>query len=217
MNALRVLSYSLALASAVYVSPASAVTVAENLTANISCTGTGDGCGSGPWGTVSVFQAGTNEVLVTVSLDESKDDENFVNSGYLLLFNLASSFTDPSFSNFTNGAGISGSAPGTVGSAGTWGFGAVCLVAATCSDHIGFSFDVTETGLTPAAFVSNSEGTYLYASDVILDDPGSGYVGDPLSVSATPLPATLPLFAGGLGFVGYLTRREKRAQALAAA
>lgn len=27
---------------------------------------------------------------------------------------------------------------------------------------------------------------------------------------ATPLPATLPLFAGGLGFVGYLTRRRKK-------
>ncbi|HEY6621946.1 MAG TPA: hypothetical protein VIY68_20575 [Steroidobacteraceae bacterium] len=30
------------------------------------------------------------------------------------------------------------------------------------------------------------------------------------SLSATPLPATLPLFAGGLGFVGYLTRRRER-------
>jgi hypothetical protein len=29
-------------------------------------------------------------------------------------------------------------------------------------------------------------------------------------VAATPLPATLPLFAGGLGFVGYLARRRKR-------
>ena len=29
-------------------------------------------------------------------------------------------------------------------------------------------------------------------------------------VSPTPLPATLPLFAGGLGFVGYLTGRKKR-------
>jgi len=27
--------------------------------------------------------------------------------------------------------------------------------------------------------------------------------------STTPLPATLPLFAGGLGFVGYLTRRKR--------
>ena len=35
-------------------------------------------------------------------------------------------------------------------------------------------------------------------------------------VSATPLPATLPLFAGGLGFVGYLMKRRKSAkQALA--
>jgi hypothetical protein len=29
-------------------------------------------------------------------------------------------------------------------------------------------------------------------------------------ITATPLPATLPLFAGGLGFVGYLTQRKKR-------
>lgn len=29
-------------------------------------------------------------------------------------------------------------------------------------------------------------------------------------VTTTPLPATLPLFAGGLGFVGYLTRRRKQ-------
>jgi hypothetical protein len=38
-------------------------------------------------------------------------------------------------------------------------------------------------------------------------------------VSATPLPATLPLFAGGLGFVGYLAKRRKQnaKQALATA
>ena len=34
------------------------------------------------------------------------------------------------------------------------------------------------------------------------------YLGDPLS--ATPLPATLPLFAGGLGLVGLLSGRKKR-------
>jgi hypothetical protein len=36
------------------------------------------------------------------------------------------------------------------------------------------------------------------------------------NVSATPLPATLPLFAGGLGFVGYLAKRRKSAKPLAA-
>ena len=30
------------------------------------------------------------------------------------------------------------------------------------------------------------------------------------ALAATPLPAALPLFAGGLGFLGYLTRRRKR-------
>jgi hypothetical protein len=43
-----------------------------------------------------------------------------------------------------------------------------------------------------------------------------GTVAFALAPAATPLPATLPLFAGGLGFVGYLTRRKKRAQAVAA-
>ena len=40
-------------------------------------------------------------------------------------------------------------------------------------------------------------------------------IGD--AAATTPLPATLPLFAGGLGFLGYLTRRKRSAkQALAA-
>ena len=30
------------------------------------------------------------------------------------------------------------------------------------------------------------------------------------NISSTPLPAALPMFAGGLGFVGYLSRRKKR-------
>jgi hypothetical protein len=43
----------------------------------------------------------------------------------------------------------------------------------------------------------------------------SGTISLDTPVSATPLPATLPLFAGGLGFVGYLTRRRKRSGASA--
>lgn len=41
-------------------------------------------------------------------------------------------------------------------------------------------------------------------------------VGNGLAPTTTPLPAAFPLFAGGLGFVGYLTRRKRRAQILAA-
>jgi hypothetical protein len=43
----------------------------------------------------------------------------------------------------------------------------------------------------------------------------SAGIGD--TAAATPLPATLPLFAGGLGFVGYLAKRRKKNAALAAA
>jgi hypothetical protein len=47
---------------------------------------------------------------------------------------------------------------------------------------------------------------------------GGTFTVSPGVLSATPLPATLPLFAGGLGLVGFLTGRKKRsARAIAAA
>jgi hypothetical protein len=49
----------------------------------------------------------------------------------------------------------------------------------------------------------------------LTSSPGGFGVGT-FAATATPLPAALPLFAGGLGFVGYLTRRKQRTQAVAA-
>jgi hypothetical protein len=43
-----------------------------------------------------------------------------------------------------------------------------------------------------------------------------GYFGYALDMGATPLPAALPMFAGGLGLVGLLARRKKRKAAIAA-
>ena len=50
-------------------------------------------------------------------------------------------------------------------------------------------------------------------------DQGSFTITGPALVAATPLPAALPLFVGGVGFVGYLARRRKQSdkRALAAA
>jgi hypothetical protein len=39
---------------------------------------------------------------------------------------------------------------------------------------------------------------------------GFGFDFTAAMTSTTPLPSTLPLFAGGLGFMGYLTRRRKK-------
>jgi hypothetical protein len=50
------------------------------------------------------------------------------------------------------------------------------------------------------------------------DTPSDLHAITSLSVSQTPLPAALPLFAGGLGMVGLLARRRRKAKsALAAA
>lgn len=45
---------------------------------------------------------------------------------------------------------------------------------------------------------------------------GNDFTGN-VAISSTPLPATLPLFAGGLGFVGYLAKRRKRSTKLSLA
>ena len=56
----------------------------------------------------------------------------------------------------------------------------------------------------------NTYGMYVHSVDSI---EGRGEI----TVGATPLPAALPLFAGGLGLVGLLARRRKRQGATAVA
>jgi hypothetical protein len=60
---------------------------------------------------------------------------------------------------------------------------------------------------------TNSDPEEFYLAPIPNDGPGP-YATDQITftpvTSATPLPATLALFAGGLGVVGYLTRRRKR-------
>jgi hypothetical protein len=66
------------------------------------------------------------------------------------------------------------------------------------------------------AYAGGTSGTTY---DVFIDDAVDPTVDVRLTgISSTPLPAALPLFAGGLGFVGYLGRKKRKAgQALAAA
>jgi hypothetical protein len=67
-----------------------------------------------------------------------------------------------------------------------------------------FSFDVTATGTsTILAFNFRDDSGFMNLDDV--------------SVTQTPLPAALPLFAGGLGVMGLLARRRKRKAATVAA
>ena len=76
-------------------------------------------------------------------------------------------------------------------------------------DHMGW---VTESFLFTA---SNTDELLVFASTVTTGGGGQfdqafGPALDNVSITATPLPAALPLFAGGLGALGLLARRKKR-------
>lgn len=80
------------------------------------------------------------------------------------------------------------------------------------------TFDVSTSDATLALFIaslqsaSGGSDSPFFVADVSSPDGNTGAIDFGL---ATPLPATLPLFAGGLGFVGYLARRRKQARATA--
>ena len=86
----------------------------------------------------------------------------------------------------------------------------------------GSADDASLTG-SPSLGVSGSETNYFIFCDFFVCgsrniDSGTLDVTS-LTVAATPLPAALPLFAGGLGMLGWVSRRRKRkgGDALAAA
>jgi choice-of-anchor C domain-containing protein len=66
-----------------------------------------------------------------------------------------------------------------------------------------FTADGTTDLLTFASTTTGFSGneTYPHAFGPALDD---------VSITATPLPAALPLFAGGIGLIGLIARRRKR-------
>jgi hypothetical protein len=89
-------------------------------------------------------------------------------------------------------------------------FGDLCLAGNTgCGETSGVQGNGTTDDILNWIYVG-SNGSY---PDVAYTNAEGGYA------QITRIPATLPLFAGGLGFVGYLTRRRKQSskQALAAA
>ena len=80
---------------------------------------------------------------------------------------------------------------------------------------------VTDYDNTNGFSVAFTDGTYLVTMGLVnnTDPTNSISLTSTALYATTPIPATLPLFAGGLGFIGYLTGRKKRkaGQALAAA
>jgi hypothetical protein len=104
-----------------------------------------------------------------------------------------------------------------------------CSTPLPCTDSFtGFEFqfspDVNVTGITAdvasAADFLPVSVTLLAPNDLLVNLAGDApKVGDRLilDISATRLPAALPLFATGLGVIGFLAKRRKRKGAAVAA
>jgi len=95
--------------------------------------------------------------------------------------------------------------------------GGTLLAAINCSA-------LTATGCSDAGYdlVTFSFSPSTVIGSIVTEDPGTLGSSPPneafeydIVTSATPLPAALPLFAGGLGLMGLLGRRKKRKQQVA--
>jgi hypothetical protein len=222
---LKGLSFGLAIAAiAGYAPVASATTLSYSLTLD-DCSG---GCGSAPFGTVTVTSISSTEVSVDLTLAAG---EVFATGGAgdALLFDISG---DPSItitgltSGFTATSTASGKSTHADGT-GTWEYWIDCTSCGSGTSPPTNSgpldFDVTVAGgITPASFIQNGDSLY-FATDI-----GSGCSGSPLGscgntgdvaapsitpLSPTPLPGALVLFGtvlfGGLGVSKWRKRRDR--------
>jgi hypothetical protein len=204
MNALRLtLLGSIALLG--LLSPAQAATI---FTLNTDgCTG---GCGSAPFGTVTLVQ--TTQTLVTVTLDLS-GSERFAGSGAgdALEFNVAGPIT---LGNISAGFGI-GPAPDSASLFGSF------LASITCTACQGgqasnapgpLSFTVTSAaGVSISDFHGNAGGWY-FAADIVGSTGNTGNVASNGPPTQAPEPGSLSTLLSGAGLLALSTtiRRFRR-------
>lgn len=180
------------------------------------CTGS---CGTAPFGTIDVTQAGANTVKVAVSLTSG---DEFVATGFpgSFAFDLIGN-PDIAVSNVTSGWSLLST---TAGKLQFDGFGDLdyTLICGACGNGGSnpfagpLSFDVTAAGLTPGTFEELSgippgnEQAYFVA-DIIGANGNSGPVGATLTgTSATPEPAALLLFGVGASLLTLSSIRRRR-------
>jgi hypothetical protein len=153
------------------------------------------------------------------------------NSGFLFIdssaadLNLSGSITSAT-ETFSGGSGaVTSSTVNITGSKNVDGFGTFNVTDDLTSGAGGnptvSTITLTINGTT-LALLANGDGNDV-AAHICEISSGSAcastFFALPNGTMSTPLPAALPLFAGGLGLVGYLARRRKQSgkQALAAA
>lgn len=188
------------------------------------------GCGTAPFGTVTVSSVTADEVSVTLTLAKG---EIFARTGAgdSLLFDLSGNPdititniapTSPAFTVVRSTSGGSIKAGGT----GTWEYAVDCTGCGSGTSKPTsagpLSFDITDvTGISPGSFVVNDK-SYYFAADIMGTTGNTGDVAAPALTStstssgtptSTPTaavaePATLAVLGSGLFALGLLRRRR---------
>ena len=141
------------------------------------CTG---GCGTSPFGTVTVQSAGMDTISIDVTL---LNGNKFVNTGAgtALLFDLIGNPTitiSSLTSGFSAGQTAHGAALIHADGSGHWEYSIDCSLCGSggSGPQPGpLDFDVTAPGLTPSSFVANDNG-FFFASDIIGTNGNTGDV-----------------------------------------
>jgi hypothetical protein len=182
------------------------------------------GFGSSPYGSIDISSVNSNEVAITVVLNNSIPSGQNVYHNDSILLNLASGAPAASTLTLLNppsgsGQGISASTQNTFGG-NQFDFG-VNLVGNSLSAPTTFSFDLSTSsilGLTPQDFFAKNPGSTYYAAiemviestDVGPDPTNVNYIIGSTQTIGLPEPSTYLTLGSLLGFAfAYRLRKNK--------
>lgn len=199
---MRVLALAALLAASIFVfaTPASADLIYSLMVD--TCTG---GCGTAPFGTVSLHQVNATTVQVTETLATSVVFVK-IGSGNALEFNITNSPT-VTISGITTGFTYTGSS--SASGLGNFGYAIACSgcgpgASSPLPGPLVFQVSVASGSLSITNFIANSGG-FVFASDIKGTSGNTGEV-----ATRAPEPASMTLLGVGLFGIGLIRRRRQR-------